>query len=117
VAEWRHFHEGTGRRSLDLPVVPDGGHDAVLPVVRIATAIPALGIPFGGTRSPSRLLDAVLSIGLLIACGFYLYVAISAVYGGSCARRAIESIGLTVGVAAIVLGYRFVLLLITLYST
>ena len=83
----------------------------------IATAIPALGIPFGGTRSPSRLLDAVLSIGLLIACGFYLYVAISAVYGGSRARRAIESIGLTVGVAAIVLGYRFVLLLITLYST
>jgi hypothetical protein len=46
-----------------------------------------------------------------------LYVAISAVYGGSRARRAIESIGLTVGVAAIVLGYRFVLLLITLYST
>jgi hypothetical protein len=83
----------------------------------IATAIPALGIPFGGTRSPSRLLDAALSIGLLIACGCYLYVAIGAVYGGSRARRAIESIGLTVGVAAIVLGYRFVLLLITLYST
>ena len=83
----------------------------------IATAIPALDIPFGGARSPSRLLDAVLSIGLLIACGFYLYVAIGAVYGGSRARRAIESIGLTVGVAAIVLGYRFVLLLITLYST
>ena len=83
----------------------------------IATAIPAAGIPFGAARSPSRVLDALLSIGLLIACGIYLDVAIGAVYGGSRARRVIESIGLTVGVAAIVLGYRFVLLVITLYRT
>jgi hypothetical protein len=83
----------------------------------VATAIPAAGMLFGGARSPSQLLDAILSFSLMGACGIYLYVAIGAVYGGSRTLRWIEAIGLTVGVAAIVLGYRFALLLITLYST
>ena len=82
----------------------------------VATAIPAAGLVFGGVRSPSRLLDGILSVSLLVACGIYLYFAIGTVYGGSRAARVIESIGLTIGVAAIVLAYRFVLFLITLYS-
>lgn len=82
----------------------------------IATAIPSAGMPFGAARSTSRVLDAIISISLLTGCGIYLYAAIGVVYGGGRTRRWIESIGLTVGVAAIVLGYRFVLLLLTLYT-
>ena len=82
----------------------------------IATAIPAAGLPFGGERSASRLLDAVLSIGLLLACAGYLYTAIGAVYGGGRAGRILSAAVLTIGVAAIVLGYRFALLLLTLYT-
>jgi uncharacterized membrane protein len=83
----------------------------------IATAIPAAAVPFGGQRSLSRNLDTVLSIALLIACGVYLYRAIATVYGGGRASRAAAAVGLTAGVVVIVLGYRFVLMLITLYST
>jgi hypothetical protein len=82
----------------------------------IATTIPALDMLSGDVRWPARLLDAVLSIAILIACGIYVYVAIGAVYGGRQARRTIESLALTVGAAAIVLGYRFALLLLTLYT-
>ena len=82
----------------------------------VATTIPAVNLLHGGVRSTSDNLDHALSIGLMVACGIYLYLAIGRVYGGSRSRRMLEAAGLTVGVAAIVLGYRFVLLLITLYS-
>lgn len=81
-----------------------------------ATAVPAAGMLFGGVRSTSETLDRVLSIVLLIVCGIYLYFSTGAVYGGSGTPRVLRTIALTVGAAAIVLGYRFVLLLITLYS-
>jgi hypothetical protein len=68
-----------------------------------------------GTMVPITL-DYAVSIALVLACGVYLYFAIGAVYGGSRPARVLESAALTTGVAAIVLGYRFALLLITLYS-
>ena len=82
----------------------------------IGTAVPAGGLLAGGERSPSQVLDDVISIGLLTACGVYLYFATGAVYGGGRAARAFKSAALAVGAAAIVLGYRFALLLITLYT-
>lgn len=82
----------------------------------VATVIPAVNLLHGGERSTSDLLDHVLSIGLMTACAVYLYFAMARVYGGSRRARALQSAALTIGVAAIVLGYRFVLLLITLYS-
>lgn len=83
----------------------------------VATAIPAAGLLVGGERSTSGLLDAVLSVGLLLACASYLYVAIGAVYGGGRLSRVLPAAALTVGVAAIVLGYRFALMLVTLATT
>lgn len=83
----------------------------------LATAIPAAGLIGGGVRSASRLLDAILSIALLIACGVYLFVAIGRVFGGGRGARLARATALTVCMAAIVLGYRFVLMLITLYTT
>jgi hypothetical protein len=82
----------------------------------IATAIPAAGVPFGAARSTSQDLDTVLSIALLIACAVYLYQAIGAVYGGRRVARAWSAAALTAGVVMIVLGYRFALLLVTLYT-
>jgi hypothetical protein len=83
----------------------------------VATAIPAAGMLAGGVRSTSQLLDQTLSIGLLLACAVYLYFAVGAVYGGSRAARVAGALVLTIAAGTLVLGYRFVLLLLTLYST
>jgi hypothetical protein len=82
----------------------------------IATAIPATPLLGGGARSASQVLDGVISVSLLVTCGIYLYFATGAVYGGGRTVRAFGSAGLAIGAAAIVLGYRFTLLLITLYT-
>jgi hypothetical protein len=44
-------------------------------------------------------------------------VATGEVYGTAGAGRAVKVVALTAAVAAIVLGYRFVLFLVTLYTT
>ena len=71
----------------------------------------------GGPGLMSDVIDKPLSIALVIACAVYLYVATGTVYGETGAARTLKVAALTVAVAAIVLGYRFALLLITLYST
>jgi hypothetical protein len=83
----------------------------------VATTLPAVNLLHGGVRSTSDMLDHVLSTGLMAACGVYLYFAIGRVYGSRGTTRVLQAAGLAVGVTAIVLGYRFVLLLITLYGT
>jgi hypothetical protein len=83
----------------------------------IATAVPPVDRWFGGAGFASEGLDHVISIILLLACAVYLYVATDAVYGATGASRAGKIVLLTTAVATIVLSYRFVLLLITLYST
>lgn len=82
----------------------------------VATAIPAVGLLAGGARSTSQVLDGIISITLLAACGVYLYFATGVVYGGERGGRIVKSTVLAVAVAAIVLGYRFALFLFTLYS-
>ncbi len=62
-------------------------------------------------------LDYAVSVALLLACGMYLHVATGEVYGATGASRVLKVVALTVAVAGIVLGYRFVLLVITLYTT
>jgi len=69
----------------------------------------------GGLDSPT--VDNVLSIVNLMACALYLYAAIAPVYGSSGAARVAQTLVLAIAVGAIVLGYRFVLFLITLYGT
>jgi hypothetical protein len=80
------------------------------------TALPAVGMVFGGTRSKSDVVDAILSVTLLTACGIYLFVAIGTVYGWRGPARVMAAIGLTAGAAAIVLAYRLGLMLLTLYT-
>ena len=69
----------------------------------------------GGLESP--LVDDVLSVANLAACASYLYLAIGPVYGVVNPRRAVQTVVLALSVAAIVLGYRFALFMITLYAT
>ncbi len=70
---------------------------------------------WGGLESPS--VDNALSAANLVACVVYLYVAIGPVYGATGALRIVKALLLSVAVAAIVLGYRFVVFLITLHGT
>lgn len=83
----------------------------------IATTVPAVNRFAGGAGVGAENLDAGISLSLLVACAAYVHISAGAVYGGSAANRALKAVGLTVGVAMIVLGYRFTLFLVTLYST
>jgi hypothetical protein len=69
----------------------------------------------GGLDSPR--VDTVISLLNLAACAVYLHLAIGPVYGTRGWQRPAKAALLAVGVAVIVIGYRFLMLLITLYGT
>ena len=68
----------------------------------------------GGEGLASRAVDLTLSIFNLSACAAYLWLALS-FYGSSGLARLLKAIALAMAVAAIALGYRFAIFLITLY--
>src|SRR5262249_21776849 len=70
---------------------------------------------FGGLEAP--MVDNLLSVANLVACAVYIYLAVGPVYGTTGAPRAVKSTVLAVAVGIIVLGYRFVVFLVTLYAT
>ncbi len=72
-------------------------------------------IGFGGLDTP--MVDNVLSAMNFTACAVYINLAVCPVYGATGAKRIAKSIALALAVAAIVIGYRFVLFFITLYAT
>lgn len=72
---------------------------------------------FGGSGLESEIFDHILSVVELIGCAAYLYIAAGKVYGAAGVNRIVKILPLTVAVGGIFLGYRFVLLLITLYYT
>jgi hypothetical protein len=75
----------------------------------------SLMLGFGGIEAP--MVDRLLSVAMVLVCGFYVYRAIAPVYGVRGAPRAIGTLALVIGIAALVLGYRFALFFITLHST
>ena len=70
---------------------------------------------WGGLEAPW--VDNVISAVNLVVCAVYLYLALGPVYGASGPMRITKAATLALAVAAIVLGYRFAVLLITLYAT
>lgn len=83
----------------------------------VATAVPPIELLIGGAGLASQSLDYVL-IGILLATSaVYLYLATRAVYGARGLMRVLKTAALTAAVFFILLGYRFVLLPITLYAT
>ncbi len=82
----------------------------------VSLAVSAVDVLVGGAGLDSARLDNILSLINFAAAAIYLYVAAGAVYGARRAMRVVRVLALTAGAAAILLGYRFLLLLITLYS-
>jgi len=82
-----------------------------------ALTIAAVSVLLGGPGLKSENMDSALSIGLLLACAAYLYVATRGVYGAKGMARFVKTLVLTAAVAGVVLAYRFGLFLITLYTT
>ncbi len=82
--------------------------------VLLAAKVSAL-LGFGGLDTPN--VDNVLSVVNVLACAVYVYLAIGPVYGAAGASRIATSFVLATAVAAIALGYRFAIFLITLYET
>ncbi|HEV7731963.1 MAG TPA: hypothetical protein VGR62_07365 [Candidatus Binatia bacterium] len=82
-----------------------------------ALAVAAIDVAAGGGGLAAAPIDHALSVVNLAACATYLYVAMGKVYGARGVVRALTACGLAIAAAAILLGYRFVLLLITLLAT
>lgn len=82
-----------------------------------ALAIAAVDVLFGGSGLKSSAMDNILSLLNIAACATYLFFATGTVYGERGGWRIFKTAALTAAVAGIVLGYRFVLLPITLYTT
>ena len=80
-------------------------------------AVAGMDALFGGEGLNSSRMDNVLSVLNLSVAALYLYVAIGTFYGARGIGRLLKALVLAIAVAAILLGYRFAIFLITLYST
>jgi hypothetical protein len=83
----------------------------------VVLVVLAVGVRLGSAGLASSGLDRLLSIIQLAVCSAYLYLATGKVYGTRGFMRVLKVVPLALAVAAIVLGYRFALFLITLYTT
>jgi hypothetical protein len=79
--------------------------------------IAAVSVLLGGGGLASAGMDNFLSVINVIACGTYLYLAMGPVYSFRGKPAILKTVLLTTVVAVLVLGYRFLLLPITLYTT
>jgi hypothetical protein len=92
-------------------------HAFLLLLISIALLIPAFDLWLGGAGLASQPLDNGIAIGSLLISAVYLYLSAGRVYGGSGATRIFKAVLLVLAAASIFLGYRFMLLLVTLYTT
>src|SRR4051794_34042019 len=83
----------------------------------VSLTVVGVDLLFGGRGLESQALDHALSIAAVLVCAVYLYLAAGKVYDAHGAARTFQVVPLTIAAAGIFLGYRFVLLLITLYNT
>jgi hypothetical protein len=89
----------------------------VLLLFCFSLGIAEIDLLMGGAGLASPALDTSLSLLNLLASMTYLYLAIGKAYQASGARRAVAAIMLAATVGAIVIGYRFLMFLITLAWT
>ena len=89
----------------------------LLVLLCVVDVIPALDERFTPGGAWWQLIDNVMAAVLLLACAAYIYVASKKVYGAQGVARVAQVAVLTVGVGAVVLGYRFALFVLTLYTT
>jgi len=92
-------------------------HAFLLLFLTAALLIPAIDLWLGGAGLKSPLIDDGLAIGALLTSAVYLYLSAGRVYGGSGATRIFKAALLALVTGSVFLGYRFTLLLVTLYTT
>jgi hypothetical protein len=83
----------------------------------LSLSIAIVDVFLGGAGLQSARMDNVLSAINFIACGIYIYLAIGTVYGSTGPVKAVKALALTALAGALVLAYRFVIFLVTLYGT
>lgn len=89
----------------------------LLVVFSIALLLGVADRMLGGAGLASARVDHALTALHLAACAIFVFLAIGRVYGATGLRRAAQTAALTFSVLAIVLGYRLLLFVVTLYST
>jgi len=82
-----------------------------------ALVVALVSVWLGGPGLSSTRMDHAVSIVNFGVCLIYLYLAIGACYHSAGVLRLVQVLVLGVAAAGIVIGYRFLLLLITLYTT
>jgi hypothetical protein len=83
----------------------------------LALGIAAVDVAFGGGGLASASIDNLLTALILVGSTVYLYLASGRVYGVAGWSRVARSLLLAVAVGVIVVGYRFAIFLVTLYTT
>jgi hypothetical protein len=83
----------------------------------VALGLSSLDLALGGGGLETGSVDLALSLFNVGATMAYLYFAVGTVYGDRGWRRISKTLILTIVAAALMLGYRFVILLITLAAT
>ena len=89
----------------------------ILVLLSVSVLLAQVDVLFGGGGIESSIVDKVLSIFNLLACGTYVFLAIAPVYSASGWRRAAAALFLTLMLALLFVGYRFAIFLITFYTT
>ncbi|MCL6740604.1 DUF3667 domain-containing protein [Sphingomonas sp. RB56-2] len=89
----------------------------VLLLFCVSLGLTELDLILGGKGLASSRVDLVLSLFNLGACATYLYMAIGTAYGARGVSRIVKAAALACVVAAIVIGYRFLIFLITLWGS
>lgn len=89
----------------------------VLVLLCVSLSIAQIDLAGGGGGLGSPFIDACLSVFNVSVCAVYLYLAIGPAYAASGATRYAATAILAASVAVLFVGYRFVIFLITLYST
>jgi hypothetical protein len=82
-----------------------------------ALGVAAVDVVFGGAGLASAPIDNVLTTLILAGATVYLYLSSATVYGVAGWRRIASSLLLALAVGVIVVGYRFAIFVLTLYTT
>lgn len=83
----------------------------------VGVVVATVDVWFGGGGLNSARVDTVLSVINLAVCAAYLYLASGPAYGARGPMRGVKVAVLALAAGGFVLGYRFVIFLITLYGT
>ncbi len=116
VFPWLVFHR-RGKPFVAHAVFSLHLYSFLLLLLCVANVIPALDARFSEGGAWWRELDNAMAAALLLACAAYMYVASRKVCGAAGVTRTAQVAVLTLGIGAVVLGYRFGLFVLTLYTT